>query len=579
MIKPPIIKKVTYLRWVPLYIFFIISILSFYIGQHVTPVTSISEQVMDVQLDNYNRPFFVQKGKPVYPSFIQESQSILANGSTDDVNLVEYVVNDTKGEKVYKKLSLKKHYKYWSLLPAIMAIALCWITKEPLTSLIGGIISGALLLQKYNITEDVFVVELMTKNAAGVLILYLWLLGALMGIWSKTGAAQAFGDLMTRKFVRGPRSAKLVAWGLGVLFFQGGSVSTVLVGTTVKPITDRESISHEEVAYIVDSTASPIASQLAFNAWPGYIQSFIYVAGVSFLATEVDRISFFFRSVPFCFYAIFAVLFTFLLSIDKAPFLGRQLKDAIHRSRTTGQLDRPGSNPLTSKELEKATYPANYHPHVIDFFLPLAVLIGLAIGTFIMYGTPNVRWAFGASVIVAGLLAIARGMRLPALIQGVGEGMKGVVLGSVILMLAITIGSISQQAGGGQYLVELLGGSIPFWLLPICLQLLTIIIAFSTGTSWGTYAVAFPLAMPLAWAVAQTSDLSNPMLFMTICFAAVMDGSVFGDQCSPISDTTVLSAMCTGCDLMDHVKTQIPQASLAAGIAAVLWTLVVIVFC
>ena len=207
------------------------------------------------------------------------------------------------------------------------------------------------------------------------------------------------------------------------------------------------------------------------------------------------------------------------------------------------------------------------------------MLISLAIGTFIIYGTPYVRWAFGASVVSAGLLAIARGMRLPALIQGVGDGMKGVVLGSVILMLAITIGSISQQAGGGQYLVDLLGGAIPYWLLPICLQLLTIIIAFSTGTSWGTYAVAFPLAMPLAWAVAGASGLEHPMLFMTVCFAAVMDGSVFGDQCSPISDTTVLSAMCTGCDLMDHVKTQIPQASLAAGIAAVLWTLIVIVFC
>ena len=136
--------------------------------------------------------------------------------------------------------------------------------------------------------------------------------------------------------------------GVGVLFF-GGSVSTVLVGTTVKPITDKENISHEEVAYIVDSTASPIASQLAFNAWPGYIQSFIYVSGVSFLATEVDRVSFFFRSVPFCFYAIFAVLFTFLLSIDKAPYMGKQLKEAIKRSRSTGELDRPGANPLTSK--------------------------------------------------------------------------------------------------------------------------------------------------------------------------------------------------------------------------------------
>ena len=164
---------------------------------------------------------------------------------------------------------------------------------------------------------------------------------------------------------------------------------------------------------------------------------------------------------------------------------------------------------------------------MIDFFLPLAILIGLAIGTFILYGTPNVRWAFGASVVSAGLLAIARGMRLPALIQGVSDGMKGVVLGSVILMLAITIGSISQQAGGGQYLVDLLGGTIPYWMLPICLQLLTIIIAFSTGTSWGTYAVAFPLAMPLAWAVATTSDLTHPMLFMTICFAAVMDKCIW----------------------------------------------------
>ena len=400
-----------------------------------------------------------------------------------------------------------------------------------------------------------------------------------MGIWSKTGAAQAFGELMTKKICQRAKNRQVSGMGVGGLVFSGGSVSTVLVGTTVKPITDKENISHEEVAYIVDSTASPIASQLAFNAWPGYIQSFIYVSGVSFLATEVDRVSFFFRSVPFCFYAIFAVLFTFLLSIDKAPYMGKQLKEAIKRSRSTGELDRPGANPLTSKELEKATTPANYHPHVIDFFLPLAVLIGLAIGTFIMYGTPNVRWAFGASVVSAGLLAIARGMRLPALIQGVSDGMKGVVLGSVILMLAITIGSISQQAGGGQYLVELLGGAIPFWLLPICLQLLTIVIAFSTGTSWGTYAVAFPLAMPLAWAVASASDLAHPMLFMTVCFAAVMDGSVFGDQCSPISDTTVLSAMCTGCDLMDHVKTQIPQASLAAGIAAILWTMVVIVFC
>lgn len=136
----------------------------------------------------------------------------------------------------------------------------------------------------------------------------------------------------------------------------------------------------------------------------------------------------------------------------------------------------------------------------------------------------------------------------------------------------MTIGSISKEAGGGIYLVEVLGTSIPFWLLPVILQGITIIIAFSTGTSWGTYAVAFPLAMPLSYALTQHYGLENPEFFMTLCFAAVMDGSVFGDQCSPISDTTVLSSMCTGCDLMDHVKTQIPQASVAAALAAICWT-------
>jgi len=174
---------------------------------------------------------------------------------------------------------------------------------------------------------------------------------------------------------------------------------------------------------------------------------------------------------------------------------------------------------------------------------------------------------------------LVRGMSLKDIMEGFGEGLKGVVLGSVILLLAVTIGNISKDAGGGLYLVELLGKTVPYWALPVMLQVLTIIIAFSTGTSWGTYAVAFPLAMPLAWAVAGANGLAHPEFFMTICFAAVMDGSVSGDQCSPISDTTVLSSMCTGCDLMDHVRTQLPQASVAALLAAICWTTAVIVFC
>ena len=163
--------------------------------------------VIDVKVDDYGKSYFIERGKPVYSQFITTDQSALLSGDHTNTSLVEYLYEYKDGETIYKKVSIKKHFKFWSLLPAVMAIALCWITKEPLTSLIGGIFAGALLLQKYNITEDVFVAELMTKNAAGVLVLYLWLLGALMGIWSKTGAAQAFGELMTKKFVKGPRSA------------------------------------------------------------------------------------------------------------------------------------------------------------------------------------------------------------------------------------------------------------------------------------------------------------------------------------------------------------------------------------
>ncbi len=563
------------------FVFAVAILVSWIAGATVPPTWTVNQVTLDVRTDADGRFYFLSEGSPVHfdPVPIGEAQlnpARVAGWQGPPPVTEEFVAavetRDGRTETVYYQLLARAHWGWWSLLPALVAVMLCWLTREPVTALSAGIVSGALLLGRYDLTGDVLIPALSTTNAAGVLLLYLWLLGGLMGVWSRTGAAQAFAELMTARFVRGPRSAKLVAWMLGVVFFQGGTVSTVLVGTTVKPIADKERISHEELAYIVDSTASPIASQLAFNAWPGYVQAFIFVSGVSFLATETDRITFFFQSVPFCFYAIFAVLGTLLLSVEKPLFLGRRLGAAMARARETGRLDADGAAPLSARELQASHVPEGYKPHVLEFFLPLGLLIGTAVGTFIVYGSPNVQWAFGAALLLASGIALARGMSLKDLMAGYHDGIKGVVLGSVILLLAITIGGVSTETGGGVFLVELLGGSVPYFLLPVLLQLMTMVIAFSTGTSWGTYAVAFPLAMPLAWAVAGAQGLTHPELFMTLCFAAVMDGSVYGDQCSPISDTTVLSSVCTGCDLMDHVKTQIPQASLAAGLAAVCWT-------
>lgn len=566
--------------------------LGLYVGLCVPPTWTVEKIALDVSHDAEGKLVYVYQDKPTtIPSAVAMAQAELRPERVAQLNREggspavrrEYVEEtrtiDGRSRTLYYELIARQDWRYWSLLPAVVAVALCWITREPLVALASGIVVGALMLGRYDITNAVLIPNLATRDAAGVLLLYLWLLGGLLGVWSRTGAAKAFADLVTRRFVRGPKTAKLVAWCLGVLFFQGGTVSTVLVGTTARPVADRQGVSHEELAYIVDSTASPIASQLAFNAWPGYVQSFIFVAGVPWLATKADRIAFFFRSVPFCFYAIFAVTFTFLLCIEKSPFLGRRMKAAIRRSRTTGALDHPDAEPLAAAELQLTRVPDGYTPHVADFVAPLVLLIGIAIGTFIAQDVPQVHWAFGAALVLAMAMALVRGMSLRHLIEGFVDGLRGVVLGSVILLLAVTIGNISNETGGGVYLVELLGTRMPYWALPVMLQVLTIIIAFSTGTSWGTYAVAFPLAMPLAWAVAQANGLEHPMFFMTICFAAVMDGSVSGDQCSPISDTTVLSAMCTGCDLMDHVRTQLPQASVAAAMAGVCWMLVTVAFC
>ena len=564
-------------------VFAIALIVSWIVGINVAPTWTVEQVALDARSDSDGRLYYIYRDKPAYFEAVPMEDARLnperMKGSREAPVVTKEFVSAVKMEEgesrtFYYQLLAKHHWGFWSLLPAVVAVLLCWLTKEPVTSLLGGILSGALVLSRYDFTGDVLIPSLASTSSAGVLLLYLWLLGGLMGIWSRTGAAKAFAEFMTVRFVRGPRSAKLVAWMLGVVFFQGGTVSTVLVGTTVKPIADNEKVSHEELSYIVDSTASPIASQLAFNAWPGYVQAFIFVSGVSFLATETDRIAFFFQSVPFCFYAIFAVLGTLLLSIEKPLFLGKRLKAAMERSRETGQLDADGAAPLSAKELQGSNVPAGYTPHVLEFFLPLIALIGIAVGTFVVGGSPNVQWAFGTALLLAAGMALAKGMSLKDLVSGFHDGLKGVVLGSVILLLAITIGGISKETGGGIFLVEQLGSAIPYFLLPVLLQVMTMVIAFSTGTSWGTYAVAFPLAMPLAWAVAGAHGLAHPELFMTLCFAAVMDGSVYGDQCSPISDTTVLSSMCTGCDLMDHVKTQIPQASIAAGLAAICWTVV-----
>ena len=495
--------------------FAIAMIVAAVVGVTVSPTWTVKQVRLDTLTDDRGT-YYVLEGDPVYFEAIPMADSELdparlaESGQAPSATEEFVAVDEGTAQPAYFQHIAQPHWGWWSLLPAVVAVMLCWVTKEPITALLGGIIAGALVLGQYDLTGEVLIPQLGTTKAAGILILYLWLLGGLMGVWSRTGAAQAFAELMTRHVVRGPRTAKLVAWFLGVIFFQGGTVSTVLVGTTVKPLADKEQVSHEELAYVVDSTASPIASQIAFNAWPAYVQAFIFVAGVSFLATEADRISFFFQSVPFCFYAIFAVLGTLLLSVEKSPFMGRQMREAIDRARSTGELDAPGAEPLSAKELQSANVPEGYKPNVLEFFLPLGTLIGIAIGTFVIYGAPNVQWAFGGALILASVIALAKGMSLKDLIAGYHDGIKGVVLGSVILLLAVTIGGISQKTGGGIFLVEQLGDTLPYFLLPVLFQMMTMVIAFSHRHKLGHLRRRLPVGHAACLGGGQRAGLVAP---------------------------------------------------------------------
>ena len=549
-------------------------------GANIKPTWVVEKTTIEAVALPDGRTGRIFKGKPeAFESVVTVENSKLAARlglpAADEPSLTKEIVLEKRGDaEIYSELTAIRHWGPWSLLPAVTAVLLCFLLRDPVVSLAGGIIAGALLMHEYDIPGKILIPEIGTATGATILVLYLWFLGGMLGVWSRSGAAAAFAEWVTKHFVRGPRSAKFVTWLLGVIIFQGGTLSTVLVGTAVRPVADRQKVSHEELSFIVDATASPIAVLLPFNAWPIYVQAFIFVAGVPFLATEAQRISFFFQCIPLYFYAMFAVFFTLLTSFDKCPFLGRSMRAAVERARTTGQLDAPGAEPLLSHEIEVPDVPAGYRPSVLEFIVPVILIVGIAVGTFFVMGTPQVLWAFGAALVLSMLTCLLRGMSLRDLMEGVTTGLKGVVYGSVILLLAVVIGAVSQKAGGGPYLVGLLGGQMPLWLLPVALALLTMIISFSTGTSWGTFAVALPLAMPLAWGVAQAAGAEHVWLYMAVCFAAVINGSVFGDQCSPISDTCVLSAVTTGCDLMDHVRTQMLPCVVAAAISTVLWALI-----
>jgi len=470
-----------------------------------------------------------------------------------------------------------------SLLPALVTIVLALWTRQVIASLFAGILMGSLVVaasqgglldpaawSEANPITRYLVPALGSSKYAKILLIYLWCLGGLLGLWDRTGGARFFAESVGRSFVRGRRSSLLFAWLLGLIFHQGGTPSTVLAASTARPIADKHRVSHEELAYVVDSTASPVATLLPFNAWPAFVAATVAGTIPVLLPDEAAGQAMFFAAIRFNFYAIFAVLATLLASLGVLPWMGRTLREARQRSLEHGLLDREGAEPMIPEVDGSDARDSRYTPHIVDFAVPLGALLGIAIGSYVVTGESWVNEAFSCAVLSAMVVAWLRGMSLNDVIAAFVKGCQKMTIGALVLGLAVTIGEVSKDLGTGQFVVDLLGGRVAPAALPAVLTGLCMAIAFATGTSWGPYGVVFPLAMPLAWAV-----LPDPT-FVQICFGAVLGGAVFGDQCSPISDTTILSSMFTGCDLVDHVRTQLPLALAAAGLGVVASTICVL---
>jgi len=339
-----------------------------------------------------------------------------------------------------------------------------------------------------------------------------------------------------------------------------------VTGTVVRPIFDGLKISREKLAYICDSTSAPICALIPVNAWGAYMAGLLARQGVE------KPLLVYFKAIPFNYYAWAAILLVLFLTLSRKDFFS--MKRAEQRAREKGQVLRPGSIPLVSHEVTNLEPKQGVRPRASNMVIPLAVMIVMMVAGLLITGRGDlangsgstaVLWAVLAALAAGGLLYWARGVMGPGELTGLFfKGVGGLVPIATLMMLAFALGQLCRDLNTGLYVAELVKNMLVPSLVPVVLFVTTGFIAFATGTSWGTWAVMVPIGLPLALQMGI-----NPVLAV----AAITSGGVFGDHCSPISDTTLVSSMASASDHMDHVNTQLPYALTAGLVAAVFFLL------
>jgi len=480
-----------------------------------------------------------------------------------------------------------------SVLPPILAIVLALRTKQVYISLVVGIWLGWLIISDWNILEGTLAtlegfVEVFKNPGNTRTIMFSALVGALLIFIQYSGGVKGFIlgidklliSLEKKRMGKSRVIVELIALATGVLLFIETSISSLTVGTLYRPIFDRLKIPREKLAYIADSSSAPSSILIPFNAWGAFIMGLLLTQGIEYpFKTMIS-------ALVFNYYPMITIVMVFVIIVSRKDF--GPMAGAEKRTRDTGKLLNDGARPMVSDEITSFEMKEGIRPRAMNMVVPLGTMVLMMVVSLAYTGWSEVSeyssfwnhfsqalgrgsgsaavlYSVTCSILVAMILYRIQGlMKVKKMVSLILKGISELMPLALLMMLAFSISHVCNSLGTGEYVAGITEGWLSPALLPAIVFLLSSFIAFSTGTSWGTFAIMISIAVPMA-------DLHGSNLFLVV--AATMGGGVFGDHCSPISDTTIISSMASASDHIDHVRTQLPYALVAGTLTTLVYLL------
>jgi len=472
-----------------------------------------------------------------------------------------------------------------SVLPAILAITIALTLRNVIPALLLGLWVGATALRSFTFegagrglldSFQVFVTGAIADFDRASIILFTMMIGGMVGIITRNGGMAS----IVRAIVSRAKTAvggQVAVWLMGLMIFFDDYSNTLVVGNTARSLTDHLKVSREKLAYIVDSTAAPVACIALITTWIGYQIGLVDQALGSIPAlSDVQAYSVFIHSIPYSFYPILAIVFVLMISASGRDF--GPMFTAEVRARN-GAVKPETSEDLPSIQGDELSPKDKIPLRAINAFVPIIALVIALMVSLVLLGegdslvailettSPYQAMMYSSFVGVLVAAALSIGQRILSIHETVDAwygGLRATLFGMIILVLAWSLSDLTASLNTAQYLVTLLADSLPVALIPAIVFILAAFTAFTTGTSWGTMAILMPLIIPLSWAVMTVNGIGDPsgMHILYSAVACCLGGAVWGDHCSPISDTTVLSSVASGCDHIEHVRTQLPYALL-----------------